>query len=128
MPSMVFSPILLPSFAWYTKFAIPANMWDGKNRHAIQSWQTNWENLTSYFDFPLEIRKIIYTTNSIENLNRGIRKYTKTKVQFPDDQAAEKAVYLAIMNIEKKWSMTLQNWGLILHQFLTIFEDRCRLS
>jgi transposase-like protein len=78
-----------------------AEKWQGKYRHAIQSWQTNWENLTNYFDFPLEIRKIIYTTNSIENLNRGIRKYTKTKVQFPDDQAAEKAVYLAIMNIKK---------------------------
>jgi putative transposase len=104
-----------------------ANKWEGKYRYAIQSWQTNWENLTNYFDFPLEIRKIIYTTNSIENLNRGIRKYTKTKVQFPDDQAAEKAVYLAIMNIEKKWSMPLHNWGLVLHQFVTIFEDRCRL-
>jgi putative transposase len=101
--------------------------WEGKYRHAIQSWQTNWEDLTHYFDFPVEIRKIIYTTNSIENLNRGIRKYTKTKVQFPDDQAAEKAVYLAIMNIEKKWSMPLHNWGLVLHQFVTIFEDRCRL-
>lgn len=104
-----------------------AGKWEGKYRYAIQSWQTNWENLTNYFDFPLEIRKIIYTTNSIENLNRGIRKYTKTKVQFPDDQAAEKAVYLAIMNIEKKWSMTLHNWGLVLHQFVTIFEDRCRI-
>lgn len=104
-----------------------AKEWEGKYRYAIQSWQTNWENLTNYFDFPLEIRKIIYTTNSIENLNRGIRKYTKTKVQFPDDQSAEKAVYLAIMNIEKKWSMPLHNWGLILHQFVTIFEDRCRL-
>ena len=105
-----------------------ADKWEGKYRHAIQSWITNWENLTNYFDFPLEIRKIIYTTNSIENLNRGIRKYTKTKVQFPDDQAAEKAVYLAIMNIEKKWSMPLHNWGLVLHQFATIFEDRCRIS
>ena len=104
-----------------------AKTWEGKYRYAIQSWQTNWENLTNYFDFPLEIRKIIYTTNSIENLNRGIRKYTKTKVQFPDDQAAEKAVYLAIMNIEKKWSMPLHNWGIVLHQFVTIFEDRCRL-
>jgi len=101
--------------------------WEGKYRYAIQSWQTNWDNLTNYFDFPVEIRKIIYTTNSIENLNRGIRKYTKTKVQFPDDQAAEKAIYLAIMNIEKKWSMPLHNWGLVLHQFLTIFEGRCRL-
>lgn len=104
-----------------------AAKWEHKYKYAIQSWQTNWENLTSYFDFPLEIRKIIYTTNTIENLNRGIRKYTKTKVQFTDDAAAQKAVYLAIMNIEKKWSMTLHNWGLILHQFLTIFENRCRL-
>ncbi|WP_410682949.1 transposase [Chitinophaga filiformis] len=101
--------------------------WGTKYRHAIQSWENNWDNLTSYFEFPLEIRKIMYTTNTIENLNRGIRKYTKTKVQFTDDTAAQKAVYLAIMNIEKKWSMTLHNWGIILHQFLTIFENRCRL-
>lgn len=105
-----------------------AQKWEGKYRYAIQSWQNNWENLTSYFDFPVEIRKIIYTTNTIENLNRGIRKYIKTKVQFPDDQAAEKAVYLAIMNIEKKWSMPLHNWGLVLHQFVTIFENRCLLN
>lgn len=101
--------------------------WGAKYRHAIQSWRNNWDNLTSYFDFPLEIRKIIYTTNTIENLNRGIRKYTKTKVQFTDDQAAQKAVYLAIINIEKKWSMPIHNWGYILHQFLTIFDNRCRL-
>jgi transposase-like protein len=101
--------------------------WGNKYRHAITSWQNNWDNLTSYFDFPVETRKIIYTTNTIENLNRGIRKYTKTKVQFTDDLAAQKAVYMAIMNIEKKWSMPIQNWGYILHQFLTIFESRCRL-
>jgi putative transposase len=101
--------------------------WGQKYKHAITSWRTNWENLTSYFDFPLEIRKIIYTTNTIENLNRGIRKYTKTKVQFTDDWAAQKAVYLAIMNIEKKWSMPIANWGYILQQFLIIFETRCRL-
>ncbi|WP_336514775.1 IS256 family transposase [Pollutibacter soli] len=101
--------------------------WGSKYKHAIQSWRNNWENLTSYFDFPLEIRKIIYTTNTIENLNRGIRKYIKTKVQFTDDIAAQKAVYLAITNIEKKWSQIPQNWGLILHQFVTIFENRCRL-
>src|SRR6185436_3625346 len=101
--------------------------WGTKYKHAIQSWRTNWDNLTNYFDFPLEIRKIIYTTNTIENLNRGIRKYTKTKVQFPDDASALKAVYLAITNIEAKWSSPLHNWGFILHQFLTIFENRCRL-
>jgi putative transposase len=93
----------------------------------FQSWRVNWDQLTSYFDFPIEIRKIIYTTNTIENVNRGIRKYTKTKVQFPDDTAAQKAVYLAIVNIEKKWNMPVHNWGYILHQFLTIFENRCRL-
>lgn len=101
--------------------------WETKYRHAIASWKNNWANLTNYFDYPLEIRKIIYTTNTIENLNRGIRKYTKTKVQFTDDLAAQKAVYLAIMNIEKKWSKPIQNWGYILQQFLTILDTRCRL-
>lgn len=101
--------------------------WGTKYKHAIGSWRTNWDNLTNYFDFPMEIRKIIYTTNAIENLNRGIRKYTKTKVQFPDEASALKAVYLAITNIESKWSSPLQNWGFILHQFLTIFEHRCRI-
>jgi putative transposase len=104
-----------------------AAKWEQKYKHAILSWKTNWENLTNYFDFPMEIRKIIYTTNTIENVNRGIRKYIKTKVQFVDDMAAQKAVYLALMNIEKKWSMPLLNWGIILHQFVTIFEHRCRL-
>jgi transposase-like protein len=103
------------------------SIWGSKYGYAVDSWRKNWVNLTNYFDFPLEIRKIIYTTNTIENLNRGIRKYTKTKVQFVDDQAAQKAVYLAIMNIEKKWSMPILNWGYILHQFLIIFENRCRL-
>lgn len=102
--------------------------WGAKYKYAIQSWQNNWENLTQYFNYPLELRKIIYTTNTIENLNRGIRKYTKTKVQFIDDNAVQKAVYLAIMNIEKKWNMAIQNWGIILHQFLTIFEGRCKLN
>ncbi len=102
--------------------------WSSKYKYAIQSWQNNWENLTQYFNYPIEIRKIIYTTNTIENLNRGIRKYTKTKVQFPDDNAVQKSVYLSIMNIEKKWDMPIQNWGIILHQFLTIFENRCKLN
>jgi|GEM_PF-765591 len=83
--------------------------WGQKYALATQSWKNNWDNLTAYFDYPMEIRKIIYTTNTIENLNRGIRKYTKTKVQFNEDQAALKAVYLAIANIEKKWSMPIQN-------------------
>ena len=86
--------------------------WGHKYRHAIESWRNNWDCLTSYFDFPLEIRKLIYTTNTIENLNRGIRKYTKTKVQFPDDQAALKAVYMAITNIEKKMEYARSELGI----------------
>lgn len=102
--------------------------WGTKYKYAIQSWHTNWENLTHYFDYPLEMRKLIYTTNTIENMNRGIRKYTKTKVQFVDDNAVQKAVYLAIKNIEDKWTSPITNWGLILHQFLIIFDLRCRLN
>jgi len=102
--------------------------WGPKYKYAIRSWQSNWEDLTHYFIYPMEIRKLIYTTNTIENLNRGVRKYTKTKVQFVDDNAAQKAVFLAIVNIEKKWNAPIQNWGIILHQFLTIFEQRCRLN
>jgi transposase-like protein len=101
--------------------------WGLKYAYAVKSWKNNWENLTQFFDYPLEIRKIVYTTNIIESLNRGIRKYIKTKSIFPHDQAALKAVYLAIGNIEKKWTMPIQNWGLILHQFLIKFEDRCRI-
>ena len=101
--------------------------WGHKYAYAIRSWKNNWENLTQFFDYPLEIRKIVYTTNTIESLNRGIRKYTKTKSIFPHDQAAIKAVYLAISNIEKKWTMPIRNWGMILQQFLIKFEDRCRI-
>ncbi len=101
--------------------------WGTKYKYAIKSWQENWANLTAFYDYPMEIRKLIYTTNTIENLNRGIRKYTKTKVQFPDDNSALKAVYMAIKNIEKAWTVKILYWGLILHQFLTIFENRCRL-
>ena len=101
--------------------------WGHKYAYAVKSWKNNWENLTQFFEYPVEIRKIVYTTNIIESLNRGIRKYTKTKSIFPHDQAAMKAVYLAIGNIENKWTMHIQNWGMILHQFLIKFEDRCRI-
>ena len=101
--------------------------WQGKYKYAITSWEDNWENLSNYFEYPLELRKIIYTTNTIENLNRGIRKYTKTKTQFPNENAASKSIYLAIKNIEDAWVLPIKQWGLILNQYLIIFEDRCRL-
>ena len=99
--------------------------WDDKYKYAITSWEANWDNLSNYFEYPLELRKIIYTTNTIENLNRGIRKYTKTKTQFVNENAASKSIYLSLMNIQNAWSRPIPNWGLILNQFLIIFEDRC---
>lgn len=111
--------------AWQ-QLQICKNRWDNKYKYAIKSWEDNWENLSNYFDYPLELRKIIYTTNAIESLNRSIRKYTKTKVQFNTDNAAIKSVFLAIRNIEEKWNAPIPNWGLILNQFLIIFEARCR--
>ena len=104
-----------------------AQTWESKYSYAIKSWKDNWEELTVFFEFPLEIRKIIYTTNLIENLNGKIRKYTKNKLSFPTDQAVMKSVYLATREATKKWSMPIRNWGLILNQFLTIYEKRVRI-
>jgi transposase-like protein len=101
--------------------------WDSKYRYAVRSWRTNWDNLTTFFDYPVEIRKIIYTTNLIENLNGKIRKYTKAKLSFPNDDAVKKSVYLAINEIERKWTMPIKNWAIVLNQFITIFEDRVLL-
>lgn len=101
--------------------------WGGKYPYAIRSWRANWDELTSFFDFPVEIRKIIYTTNLIENLNGKIRKYTKNKLSFPNDDALKKSVYLSIMEIEKKWAQPIWNWGMIFNQFLTIFENRIQV-
>ena len=104
-----------------------ASQWEGKYSYAIKSWRENWEDLTVFFEFPLEIRKIIYTTNLVENLNGKIRKYTKNKLSFPSDQAVMKSVYLAMREATKKWSMPIQNWGIVLNQFLVIFEKRVQL-
>ncbi len=101
--------------------------WAQKYPYAIKSWKNNWEQLTVFFEFPVEIRKIIYTTNLIENLNGKIRKYTKNKLSFPNDQALVKSTYLALSQITKKWTQPIQNWGRILNQFIIIFEERVKL-
>lgn len=98
--------------------------WGKKYGYAIKSWRVNWNELTAFLDFPLEIRKIIYTTNIIENLNGKIRKYTKTKLSFPTDDAVLKSVYLAIIEATKKWTYPIQNWGILLNQFIIMFEKR----
>lgn len=101
--------------------------WGSKYGYAIKSWKDNWEELTVFFDFPIEIRQIIYTTNLIENLNGKIRKYTKNKLSFPTDDAVLKSVYLALREVTKKWTMPIRNWGIVLDQFLTIFENRIKI-
>lgn len=101
--------------------------WGNKYAYAVRSWENNWQEVTAYFTYPLEIRKMIYTTNVIESMNSTIRKYTKTKTVFPDDNAALKAAYLAINIIERKWTNQIRNWGLIINQFLITFEHRCQI-
>lgn len=108
-------------------FELFKEKWNKKYPHAILSWERNWAELTTFFKYPLEIRKMIYTTNTIESLNSTIRKYTRSKTVFPDDNAALKAVYLAINIIEKKWNHQIRNWGIILNQFLITFEERCKI-
>jgi len=103
-----------------------AAKWSSKYSYAVKSWENNWENLTAFFEFPVEIRKIIYTTNLIENLNGKIRKYTKNKLSFPTDEAVLKSTYLAIREATKKWNQPIRNWGIVLNQFLIIFENRLK--
>lgn len=102
--------------------------WGEKCKYAIDGWENNWENLIPFLEYPPELRKIIYTTNTIENLNRTIRKYNKTKVQFPDEKSVKKSIYLAIKNNEKCWTKSIKEWGLIMNQFLVIFGKRCRIK
>jgi putative transposase len=103
--------------------------WNKKYPYIAKSWRANWKNLATFFDFPAPIRKIIYTTNIIENINRIIRKYTKTKTMLPNDQAVEKVVYLALMQISKKWTMAHRDWPMMLVHFINIFgEQRCEVK
>ena len=98
--------------------------WGKKYPNAINSWRNNWTQLSTYFKYPPEIRKAIYTTNAIENYNRQLRKVTKTRTIFPTDDALFKLLYLAMMDITKKWTGRPANWGMILQQFLIYFPDR----
>jgi transposase-like protein len=100
--------------------------WNDKYSYAVASWYRNWDELSTFLDFPVEIRKIIYTTNIIENLNGKIRKYTKNKLSFPTDDAVKKSVYLAIGEVTKKWTQAIGKWGIILNQFIIIFDDRIK--
>lgn len=104
-----------------------AQKWESKYGYAIKSWRDNWDELTVFFDFPIEIRRIIYTTNLIENLNGKIRKHTKNKMSFPTDDAVMKSVYLALREATKKWTMPIRDWGMVLNQFMLIFGERLKI-
>lgn len=101
-----------------------AAKWGGKYGYAIKSWEDNWSHLTTFLEYPLEIRKIIYTTNTIENLNGKIRKYTKNKLSYPTDDAVMKSVFLAVSEATKKWTLPIRDWGIIANQFQILFNDR----
>ena len=98
--------------------------WGQKYAAAIRSWQNNWEELATFFQFPQEIRRLIYTTNTVEGYHRQLRKRTKNKSMFPTPQAARKLLYLATMDITQKWTSPIRNWPLILNQLAIRFDDR----
>lgn len=101
--------------------------WDKKYPVISQSWRNNWENLITIFDYPKEIRHIIYTTNAIESLNSVIRKAIKNRKIFPNDNSACKIIYLAIMSASKKWNMPLHQWKQAMNRFAIEFEGRFHL-
>lgn len=105
-----------------------SDKWQERYPVVIQSWQNNWEHLSQYFKYTAPIRKIIYTTNAVEGYHRQVRKVTKTKGAFTNDMALLKLVYLATMNIQKKWTSPLHNWSSTIQQLYIIFEDRIDLD
>lgn len=98
--------------------------WGNKYQIAIRSWRNNWDKLSPMFKYPEEIRKLIYTTNAMENFNRQLRKVTKSKSIFPTDEALSKMLYLATIDITKKWTQRIRNWAMILAQLSIYFEGR----
>ncbi|ATL45734.1 IS256 family transposase [Chitinophaga caeni] len=101
--------------------------WGKKYPVVIDSWRRNWDKLTTYFQYSEAIRRLIYTTNTIEGFHRQVRKVTKTKGAFTSDMALLKLIYLAAQNIQKKWTQPLQNWSLTVSQLSIIFGDRLKL-
>ncbi len=99
-------------------------VWGGRYAVAVRSWENHWDDLTTFFDYPGEIRRLIYTTNTVEGYNRQLRKIIKSKGAFPSGDAARKLLFLANRDITKKWSMPIYNWPLILNQLVIRFEQR----
>ncbi len=100
--------------------------WDNKYPSISRSWRSNWQNVSTLFNYPDDIRKAIYTTNAIESLNSVIRKAIKKRKLFPHDDSAKKVIYLAIEQASKKWTMPIRNWKTALNRFMIEFEDRLK--
>ena len=100
-----------------------AEKWDTKYPSISQSWQRDWENIITFFNYPGDIRKAIYTTNAIESLNMSLRKVIKNKRVFPSDDAVFKLIYLSIKNISKKWTMPIKNWKPAMNRFMIEFDQ-----
>ena len=98
--------------------------WGVKYPRVIKAWRDNWNELSTFYSLPVEMRRLVYTTNAIENYNRGLRKYTKNSVQFPTEQALEKHLYLAMLRIIANWHGQVYCWHRILNQLLLQFGDR----
>jgi len=106
-----------------TELALFEEKWDQKYRYISKSWRKNWPELSTFYKYPPAIRKLIYTTNPIESFNRGIRKVTKTRPAFPTENALLKLIFLAVRDIERKWTHTYEDWGIIYAQLLIYFEE-----
>ena len=101
-----------------------AQKWDSQYPTISKQWRNNWENIITFFDFPQDIRKAIYTTNAIESINRSLRKTLKTRGALPSDDAVFKLLYLSLRNISRRWTLPIRNWKAALNQFAIHFEGR----
>ena len=98
--------------------------WNAKYPQIYRSWESNWSDLSGFFKYPAEMRRLIYTTNAVEGFHRMLRKFTKTKTNFPTDDSLKKSIYLSIKEISKKWYLPIPNWGIIIGQFIIFYNER----
>jgi putative transposase len=109
--------------AWL-QLEVFAEKWDARYPSISQIWRRNWDQVTPFFAYPAEIRKVIYTTNAVESLNMSLRKVIKTRGSFPNEEAATKLLYLALQRVAKKWTRPVQDWKAALNRFAILYEDR----
>ena len=105
-----------------------AEKWDGKYPTISKQWRLRWGEIVAMFEFPAEIRKAMYTTNTIESVNSTIRKFTRNRKQYPSADSAVKLIYLAISEASRKWTMPIVGWKQALNHFAILFEGRLPLN